>query len=349
MNKTIVLAGNPNVGKSVIFNKLTGRYAVVSNYPGTTVDLSRGVLVAAGENYQVLDTPGTNSLIPVSEDEQVTRDVLFREKPDIIVQVGDAKNLSRTLLLTLELMELGIPMVLALNMYDEARERGMRLDRQLLEKLLGIPVVGGNVSLYNETDGKGIFPTPTCAVVGLVPHVGCTVGSAFRKAGDAIALLGVNTGEAGGSEYLAAIHGKTAGLPPRLDLDREAKVQAAARKLAREGLVSSAHDCSDGGLAVALAECCVMGEGPHLGARVKVAGDARADLLLFAEDPSRVVNSVDPAHRAAVERIARDAGAPLSWLGEVGGDTLAIGGMLEVKVADLSREWREGLPRVLEG
>jgi ferrous iron transport protein B len=153
MNKTIVLAGNPNVGKSVIFNKLTGRYAVVSNYPGTTVDLSRGVLVAAGENYQVLDTPGTNSLIPVSEDEQVTRDVLFREKPDIIVQVGDAKNLSRTLLLTLELMELGIPMVLALNMYDEARERGMRLDRQLLEKLLGIPVVG-TVAIENEGIGE---------------------------------------------------------------------------------------------------------------------------------------------------------------------------------------------------
>ncbi|MHB9154381.1 MAG: FeoB small GTPase domain-containing protein, partial [Endomicrobiales bacterium] len=141
-DKTVILVGNPNVGKSVIFNRLTGRYAVVSNYPGTTVDVSRGVGIFLGENFQVIDTPGTGSLLPSSEDEQVTRDVLFRERPDVVVQVADAKNLLRSLLLTLELMETGIPLVLALNMSDEADSRGITIDRNRLKDLLGIPVVG---------------------------------------------------------------------------------------------------------------------------------------------------------------------------------------------------------------
>lgn len=139
--KTIILVGNPNVGKSVIFNRLTGSYAVVSNYPGTTVDISRGMAAFAGQNFQIIDTPGTHSLIPSSEDEKVTRDVLLREKPQVIVQIADAKNLSRTLQLTFELMELNIPVVLALNMHDEALARGIRIDRVRLEKILGIGVV----------------------------------------------------------------------------------------------------------------------------------------------------------------------------------------------------------------
>ncbi|MBN1822978.1 MAG: ferrous iron transport protein B [Endomicrobiales bacterium] len=141
MDKTIILIGNPNVGKSVIFNRLTGNHAVVSNYPGTTVDLARGISVFGGVKHQVIDTPGTISLLPTSEDEQVTRDVLVREKADVIVQVGDAKNLRRTLLLTMELLEFGLPMVLALNMDDEALERGIKTDARKLRDILGIPVV----------------------------------------------------------------------------------------------------------------------------------------------------------------------------------------------------------------
>ena len=141
MSRTIVLAGNPNVGKSVIFNKLTGSYAVVSNYPGTTVDVSRGMMNHAGEQYQVIDTPGTNSLIPGSEDEQVTRDVLLRENPSVVVQVADTKNLNRALVLTLEIIELGLPMLLVLNMSDEARSRGIKTDAAMLSRILGIPVV----------------------------------------------------------------------------------------------------------------------------------------------------------------------------------------------------------------
>jgi len=213
---------------------------------------------------------------------------------------------------------------------------------------LEVPVVSGNVSLYNETDGTGIFPTPSCAVVGLVPDVNRTSTTWWKEEGHEIALLGICTGEAGGSEYLAGIHGKTAGLPPRLDLEREKAVQLAIRELVRAGLVASAHDCAEGGIAVALAESCVMGsKNGGLGAKVKIPGDARKDLLLFAEDPSRVLISYDPARRAEVEAMAAKAGAPFSILGSVGGDSLEIEGALQVSVKDLADRWRNGFSRTL--
>src|SRR4051794_6275864 len=130
--KTIALVGNPNVGKSVIFNRLTGSYVAVSNYPGTTVDVSRGVGVLGGTRYGVLGTPGVNSPIPPSEDERVTRDVLLRDKPDIVVMVVDAKNLRRALLLVLEVAEYRRPVVLVLNMMDEAMDRGITVDAERL-------------------------------------------------------------------------------------------------------------------------------------------------------------------------------------------------------------------------
>ena len=209
---------------------------------------------------------------------------------------------------------------------------------------LGVPVVSGNVSLYNETEGQAVMPTPTCAVVGLVPDVEKVATPAFEKAGHEIALLGVCTGEAGGSEYLKAIFDKTAGMPPRLDMDREKAVQAAVREMVRQQVVASAHDCAEGGIAVALAECSLQG---GLGAKVQVPGEARMDLRLFAEDPSRVIVSYDPSQRAEVERIAKEAGAPLTVLGTVGGDSLAIEGAFDVKVAEMEKAFRCALPNVL--
>lgn len=137
----LALVGHPNVGKSVIFNRLTGSYVTVSNYPGTTVDVTRGLGSFGGRSWQVIDTPGVRSLSPQSEDELATRDLLLREKPDLVVQVADAKNLRQTLMLTAALADLGLPMVLALNMADEAAARGYRLDARRLAELLGVPVV----------------------------------------------------------------------------------------------------------------------------------------------------------------------------------------------------------------
>ena len=145
------IVGNPNVGKSLVFNDLTGGHAVVSNYPGTTVDVTRGKLRAAGCEIQVVDTPGMYSLLPITEEERVARSLLLSEKPDVILQVADARNLERMLSFTLQLTEAGLPLILALNMMDEAESAGVSINVAGLEKELGIPVVA-----TVATSGKGI-------------------------------------------------------------------------------------------------------------------------------------------------------------------------------------------------
>ncbi len=138
----IVLVGNPNVGKSVIFGLLTGKYVTVSNYPGTTVEVSHGNISLDGKKFLVVDSPGVNSFIPMSEDEQVTRDILLTEKPESVVLVADSKNLKRALMLLVQLAEMELPCVLALNMEDEANARGIEIDHAKLEGLLHIKTIG---------------------------------------------------------------------------------------------------------------------------------------------------------------------------------------------------------------
>lgn len=137
----IILVGNPNVGKSVIFGLLTGKYVTVSNYPGTTVEVSRAFSRFGKKKYLVIDTPGTNSLIPQSEDEKVTRDILLEEEAEIVVQVADSKNLRRGLSISLQLSEMELPFILDINMIDEARSRGIYIDDKKLSQILGIEVV----------------------------------------------------------------------------------------------------------------------------------------------------------------------------------------------------------------
>ncbi|MFQ6136784.1 MAG: ferrous iron transport protein B [Candidatus Hydrothermarchaeales archaeon] len=140
--RKLALVGSPNVGKSVVFNRLTGRYATVSNYPGTTVEIMRGRGKIKGKEYEIIDTPGTYTLVPMSEDERITRKILLEEKPNVVVHIVDAKNLPRMLPLTFQLMEVGFPLILAVNMLDEAGERGISIDLKRLEYELGIPVIG---------------------------------------------------------------------------------------------------------------------------------------------------------------------------------------------------------------
>jgi len=136
----ILLIGNPNVGKSVLFGGLTKRYVVVSNYPGTTVDVTKGFLDLPGGRRELLDLPGVNNLIPQSEDERVTRDVLLTEDVESILLVADAKNLRRGLLIAISLAEMGLPFGFALNMMDEALARGIKIDRSGLAGEIGVPV-----------------------------------------------------------------------------------------------------------------------------------------------------------------------------------------------------------------
>ncbi len=137
--RKIVLVGNPNVGKSVVFGHLTGRYVTVSNYPGTTVEVTRGEAKVRGRTCEIIDTPGVYSLLPMSEDERVTRDILMNEPGALVLQVCDAKNMRRSLGITIQLAELGLPMVLAVNMADEARDRGVMPRLEGLEQRIGVP------------------------------------------------------------------------------------------------------------------------------------------------------------------------------------------------------------------
>src|SRR3989344_5350827 len=150
--KKIALVGNPSVGKSVIFSHLTGMYVTVSNYPGTTVEVSRGAGTIARHKYEVIDTPGMNNLIPSSEDKKVARDLLLNECPDLVIQVADAKNLRRTLLLTLQLKAMGFPIILNLNMMDEAEQRRIEINVKKLSELLDVVIVS-----TIATDGIGVW------------------------------------------------------------------------------------------------------------------------------------------------------------------------------------------------
>lgn len=138
---TVALVGFPNVGKSSIFNLLTGAYATVSNYPGTTVEVSQGTTIINQKKLTVIDTPGMYSLLPITEEERVSRDLLFAGSVDLVIHVVDAKNLSRMLPLTVQLIETQLPVLLAVNTIDEAQKLGIWVDEERLGSLLGIPAV----------------------------------------------------------------------------------------------------------------------------------------------------------------------------------------------------------------
>ncbi|HEX8187752.1 MAG TPA: phosphoribosylformylglycinamidine synthase subunit PurL [Pyrinomonadaceae bacterium] len=220
---------------------------------------------------------------------------------------------------------------------------------------LGTPVVSGNVSFYNETEGRGIHPTPVIGMVGLVEDVRRVVTQGFKRDGHLVALVGRSGDDLSASEYEATVLGRgveeliaSGARVPSLDLQRELAVQRAVLLAAEEGLLQSAHDCSDGGLAVALAECCFssLGRGP-LGATVTLEGELSAAASLFGETPSRVLVSFEESQRTRLERIAAQAGAPLKVIGRVGGARLRITASGAERVSqpgsELEALWRDSL------
>lgn len=149
--RKILIVGSPNVGKSMLFNRLTGTYVTVSNYSGTTVEVSRGRTRIGQEDFEIVDTPGMYSLLPITEEERVARNILLQEKPVVVIHIVDAKNLEKMLPLTLQLIEAKLPMILVLNIIDEAEKIGMHIDTNYLQTELKVPVVA-TVS----TTGRGI-------------------------------------------------------------------------------------------------------------------------------------------------------------------------------------------------
>jgi len=195
-------------------------------------------------------------------------------------------------------------------------------------RALDVPITGGNVSLYNETEGRAIYPTPVLGVVGLLPDASCTVTRAFQSSGAAVIVLGDNLGELGGSEYLARLMGRVQGAPPGLDLSRERALQRLVVSLVRSRLVESAHDCSDGGLAVTLAECTFDTIGIGVESTLAcVEGDFGAfgaAATLFGESASRVVVSVPEGAVSQVLNEAAQVGVPAKVIGRTGGSEIRI-------------------------
>jgi phosphoribosylformylglycinamidine synthase len=216
---------------------------------------------------------------------------------------------------------------------------------------LSIPVVGGNVSFYNETLGRAILPTPVIGMAGLIEDADLRATQWFKEPGDRVALVGPDAVSLGGSEYLWTLHRTLAGRLAPLDLAVERAVQGACRAAIGARLVRSAHDCAEGGLAVTLAECCVSGPAP-VGAEVDLPVDAAAiALALYGEGPSRVVVSVPPEGERHFERLMGEFAVPWRWLGRVGGEELVIrrGGerVVSVRVERIGHEWRTGFERLV--
>jgi phosphoribosylformylglycinamidine synthase subunit PurL len=221
-------------------------------------------------------------------------------------------------------------------------------------RALGIPITGGNVSLYNETDGRGVLPTPVLGVVGLIENAERTLRRAFQASGDVVVLLGESRPELGGSEYLAVMHGAIAGVPPALDLEREASLQRLLVQGAAAGLLRSAHDCADGGLAITVAESCFdTGLGVTVDVASVTAPESWEDVAaLFTESASRVVVSVAPERLGELLALAKTQGVPATQIGTVGGDRvrMSVGGRLAIDevLAEAEAIWATTLDNFFE-
>ncbi len=215
---------------------------------------------------------------------------------------------------------------------------------------LRIPVISGNVSLYNETKGEAVYPTPVIGMVGIVDNINRHCTMSFKDEGDVVFLLSGSEGSLdgsveslGGSEYLQLVHGLVKG-KPAIDLSLEKRVQRCCLEAIKRGIIKSAHDCSEGGLAVAIAESCVAGD-------IGFSGDwevkGRLDSTFFGEYRPAIVVSIPPDSIAKMNRIARRWQVPLTWLGEVGGKRLLVKRYIDLSLAEAQRAWQEGLKRLL--
>jgi len=220
------------------------------------------------------------------------------------------------------------------------------------------PVVSGNVSFYNETEGRGILPTPTIGMVGLIEDTRKIVTQGFKNDGDIIAILGVTNDDLSVGEFAATIVGRTTdemignGRVPKIDLDLEKNVQDTCLRLIDEGLLRSAHDCSEGGLAIAIAESCFSSLGRDaIGAKLDIKSqNLSTDSLLFSESPSRIIISFAPESRDRVRELA--GACPFFEIGVVGDDVLKISvdgsEVVSAPIAELEAVWESSLENALD-
>jgi len=221
-------------------------------------------------------------------------------------------------------------------------------------RALNTPVISGNVSFYNETKGSAVYPTPVVGMVGLIENIDRVTTQGFKNTGDLIVLIGQNGDDIGGSEYLKVRFGLEKGIPPRVDLEMEKKVQETCLECISLGIINSAHDTSEGGLAVALAESCISGK---KGARVELEGEGlRDDVLLFGETQSRVIVSLAKENLHMLEKIAGDRQAPVKVIGWVTDEDFVIDvvrdrktrNLINLKVWEMEEIWSRQLDSIME-
>ncbi len=212
---------------------------------------------------------------------------------------------------------------------------------------LNTPVVSGNVSFYNQTGTSAVYPTPAIGMVGLIADVEKHITQWFKDEGDVIVLLGETREELGGSEYLKQVHGIVAGSPPGLDLEAESNLVRALLEASDRGILKSAHDLSEGGIALSLAESCFTPENTT-GITVELSGTIRGDALLFSESQARAVVSLDNKNTGILRTIAESNNVPMAVIGTVGGSWFSIKGLIDIPVSEARRAWAAGFENNLK-
>jgi phosphoribosylformylglycinamidine synthase len=216
-------------------------------------------------------------------------------------------------------------------------------------RAFNIPVTGGNVSFYNDTEGISIYPSPVLGVVGIVDDVSKAVSPGFKRDGDSVILLGVNKEELGGSEYLKRIYSMEKGIPPQIDFEEEKRIQKFCLEAISKGLVESAHDVSEGGLAVSLAECSLLSP-QKIGFSLVLQDDMRRDALLFGETQSRIVVSSSSQKLKKLLKLAKKREVKATVLGKTDGDRIIIyhhdKKIIDLPVDAAYKAWKEAIPDI---
>ncbi|MBU4346829.1 MAG: phosphoribosylformylglycinamidine synthase subunit PurL [Candidatus Omnitrophica bacterium] len=301
--------------------------------------VAKGVLLGPGSDAGVVAVPGTKKAIAVTTDCNATYCYLDPYKGGQIAVLEAARNLvcsgARPLAIT-DGINFGNPK--NPEVFWQFRQAALGISEAC--RALNTPVVSGNVSFNNENPKGSVDPTPVVGMVGLIKDKSKIVRQYFKNAGDMILLLGKNKEELGGSEYLKTIHGLKKGRAPGVDLQLEKSVQKTTFQAIERGLVQSAHDCSEGGLAVSLAESCISNPVKKLGAVINLTSrNIRTDALLFGETQSRIVVSVKAKNLKKVLQIAKKNKTPVSIIGEVTGNKLIINSLINISVNDLYKAW----------
>jgi phosphoribosylformylglycinamidine synthase len=310
--------------------------------------VAKDVLLGPGSGAGVAIVPGTKKAIAVTTDCNSTYCYLDPFKGGEIAVAEAARNLvcsgAKPLAIT-DGINFGNPK--NPEVFWQFKQAALGISKTC--RALNTPVVSGNVSFNNENPKGSVDPTPIVGMVGLIKDRAKIITQYFKNSQDVILLLGKNKEELGGSEYLKTIHGLKKGKCPNIDLNLEKSVQKTTLAAIEKGLVQSAHDCSEGGLAVTLAECCISNPAKKLGAVVNLAcARLRMDALLFGESQSRIVLSVKPKNVKKLLQIAKKNKTPVSIIGEVRGDSLVINRLINKSVTDLYKTWSSAIENYLK-